>query len=74
MFKTKDEHRNVIVSDLSPAAQYISYNYNTSIPVSSFYESACKIIDEVEKNAAGFMRLNTTEVMNPSFKQIDWDE
>lgn len=49
MFKTKDEHRNVIVSDLSPAAQYISYNYNTSIPVSSFYESACKIIDEVEK-------------------------
>lgn len=49
MLKTKDEHRNVIVSDLSPAAQYISYNYNTSTSASSFYESACKIIDEVEK-------------------------
>ncbi len=49
MLKAKDEHRNVIVSDLSPAAQYISYNYNTATSVSGFYETACKIIDEVEK-------------------------
>lgn len=41
--------RNAIVSDLSPAAQFIAYNYNNALSVTKFFESANRIIDEVEK-------------------------
>lgn len=41
--------RNVIVSDLSPAAQYIAFNYNNAQSVTQFFESSNRIIDEVEK-------------------------
>lgn len=41
--------RRAILNDLSPAATFISYNYNTPIDVASFDKKAKLILKEVEK-------------------------
>ena len=42
-------NRKAILSDLSPAATFIAYNYNTSVDVVEFEREAKKILAEVEK-------------------------
>ena len=46
--------RKAILSDLSPAATFIAYNYNTAVDVVTFQKDAERIISEVEK-AYGWM-------------------
>lgn len=41
--------RKAILCDLSPAATFIAYNYNTPVDVKEFEREAKRIIDEVEK-------------------------
>lgn len=41
--------RKVILNDLSPAATFIAYNYNTKINQLHFHETVSRIIEEVEK-------------------------
>lgn len=41
--------RKAILSDLSPAASFIAYNYNTPVDVSTFQQEAERILSEVEK-------------------------
>lgn len=41
--------RKAILSDLSPAATFIAYNYNTPVDITRFKEEAERILDEVEK-------------------------
>lgn len=41
--------RRAILNDLSPAATFISYNYNTPVNPSSFEREAYRILKEVEK-------------------------
>lgn len=41
--------RRVILNDLSPAATFIAYNYNTPVPPSLFEKEAKSILKEVEK-------------------------
>ncbi|PLY12607.1 MAG: DNA methylase [Sedimenticola sp.] len=41
--------RPVILNDLSPAATFIAYNYNTPVDVAAFEEEAKHILKEVEK-------------------------
>ena len=41
--------RKAILSDLSPAATFIAYNYNTPVDVAEFQEEAKRILAEVEK-------------------------
>jgi len=42
-------NRKAILADLSPAATYIAYNYNTPVDVNEFKKEAHKVIREVEK-------------------------
>ena len=46
--------RRAILNDLSPAATFISYNYNTPVNPTSFEREAYRILKEVEK-ACGWM-------------------
>lgn len=46
--------RRAILNDLSPAATFISYNYNTPVNPTSFEREANRVLDEVEK-ACGWM-------------------
>mgnify|MGYP000920884332 CR=1 FL=1 len=41
--------RKAILNDLSPAATFIAYNYNTPVDVAEFQEEARHILDECEK-------------------------
>jgi len=41
--------RKAILNDLSPAATFIAYNYNTPVDVAKFQEEARCILDECEK-------------------------
>lgn len=46
--------RRAVLSDLSPAATFIAYNYNTPVNVSTFEREARRILAEVE-NECGWM-------------------
>lgn len=67
LFEQEDGARNVIVSDLSPAAQFIAYNYNNAVPVTQFLESSNRIIDEVEKEC-GWVYETTHDSSNGMFR------
>lgn len=41
--------RRAILGDLSPAATFIAYNYNTPVDTTEFEKEAKRILDEVEK-------------------------
>jgi DNA modification methylase len=41
--------RKAILNDLSPAATFIAYNYNTPVDVAEFEKEAKRILDECEK-------------------------
>ena len=40
--------RRAVLNDLSPAATFIAYNYNTSVDVAAFEKEAKRILKEVE--------------------------
>ena len=50
--------RRAILNDLSPAATFISYNYNTPVSPTSFEREAYRILKEVEKTC-GWMYETT---------------
>ena len=54
--------RYAILNDLSPAATFIAYNYNTPVDVKEFEREAKRILEEVEKEC-GWM-YETRHVVN----------
>ncbi|WP_203246551.1 DNA methyltransferase [Sporosarcina beigongshangi] len=50
--------RNIILSDLSPAASLISQNYNRGFNLIKFEQEANRILDEVEKECAWLYKLS----------------
>lgn len=63
--------RKAILSDLSPAATFIAYNYNTPVDVAAFQKEAERILSEVEKEC-GWM-YETRHIVNGR-EQISFDE
>lgn len=59
--------RRAILNDLSPAATFIAYNYNTPVDVTECEKEAKRILAEVEKEC-GWMYLT---LHNPSAEQIE---
>ena len=43
--------RKAVLNDLSPAATFIAYNYNTPVDVAAFEREAQRILAEVESEA-----------------------
>ncbi len=50
--------RKAILNDLSPAATFIAYNYNTPVDVVEFEKEANKILDECEKELGWMYETN----------------
>ena len=50
--------RKAILSDLSPAATFIAYNYNTPVDVVEFEKEANRILDECEKELGWMYETN----------------
>ncbi|BAY20685.1 DNA methylase N-4/N-6 domain protein [Calothrix sp. NIES-2100] len=59
--------RRAILNDLSPAATFIAYNYNTPVDVAEFEREAKWILAEVEKEC-GWMYLT---LHNPTAEQVE---
>lgn len=59
--------RRAILNDLSPAATFIAYNYNTPVDVAEFEREAKRILTEVEKEC-DWMYLT---LHNPTAEQIE---
>lgn len=58
--------RRAILNDLSPAASFIAYNYNTPVDPVQFKREAERILDEVEKEC-GWMYMT---LHNPTSDQL----
>ena len=52
--------RKAILNDLSPAATFIAYNYNTSVDVAEFEREARRILSEVEAECGWMYETNHT--------------
>lgn len=68
-------NRKPILSDLSPAATFIAYNYNTPIDVEKFKQKANKIIKELE-DECGYMyeTLHTDGVTKARINYTVWSD
>jgi len=62
--------RKAILGDLSPAATFIAYNYNTPVDTAEFEKEAKRILDEVEKEC-GWMYETIHTIDGISQKYID---
>lgn len=65
MHDTKWGARKAIISDLSPAATFISANYNTSVNIVRFSEEVERILDEVEKECDWLYKTKDTNDGQP---------
>ncbi|WP_108775978.1 DNA methyltransferase [Lactimicrobium massiliense] len=70
MPKAKVGERLSILSDLSPAAQYITYSYNTKINPYEFHKEASEIIASCEKEC-GWVYKTRHPIENNSFFKGD---
>lgn len=59
--------RRAILNDLSPAASFIAYNYNTPVDPSAFKREAERILEEVEQEC-GWMYLTLHKPMPEQLK------
>jgi hypothetical protein len=59
--------RRAVLNDLSPAATFIAYNYNTPVDVKEFEKEANRILTEVEEEC-GWMY---TTLHNPSAEKLE---
>jgi DNA modification methylase len=53
--------RRAILNDLSPAATFIAYNYNTPVDVNAFEREAKRILKEVEDECGWMYETNHTD-------------
>jgi len=51
-------NRNCILTDLSPIATFIAYNYNNKIDVESFRKEGLRIINEIQKECGWLFETN----------------
>ena len=66
--------RKAILNDLSPAATFISYNYNAPINVIKFEDKARKILAECEEECSWMYETNHHTSNNVNNKQIEMYE
>jgi DNA methylase. len=67
--------RRTVLNDLSPAATFIAYNYNTPVDVHTFELEAKRILEEIEKEC-GWMyeTLHTDRKTKAKINYIVWSD
>lgn len=67
--------RKAILIDLSPAATFLAYNYNTPVEVKSFEKEAYRILTDVEKECGWMYETQHVIDGKPAFGQnVDGDK
>lgn len=67
-------NRKAILSDLSPAATFIAYNYNTPVNVNEFEREAKRILAEVEKECGWMYETLHTDGTKGRIKYTVWSD
>jgi hypothetical protein len=66
--------RRAILNDLSPAATFIAYNYNTPVDVVGFEKEAKRILNEVESECGWMYETNHTDGRTGKINHILWSD
>lgn len=67
--------RRAVLNDLSPAATFIAYNYNTPVDVAAFESEAKRIIKEVEKECGWmYATLHSDEKTKGKINYTVWSD
>lgn len=66
--------RKAILCDLSPAATFIAYNYNTPVNVKTFESEAKRILDEVEKECGWMYETLHTDGKKGRINYTVWSD
>jgi len=66
--------RRAILNDLSPAATFIAYNYNTPVDVAAFEKEAKRILKEVEEECGWMYETRHTDGRLGKINYTVWSE
>ena len=66
--------RHAVLNDLSPAATFIAYNYNTPVDVDAFQQEATRILDDVQKECGWMYETHHTDGRPSSVVYTVWSE
>ena len=67
-------NRKAIISDLSPVATFIAYNYNTAVDVNEFESEAKRILAEVEKECGWMYETVHTDGTKGRINYMVWSD
>lgn len=71
---TKLGPRRAILTDLSPAATFIAYNYNTPVDARAFEREAKRLLAEVEKECGWMYETNHNETTKGKINYTVWSD
>jgi DNA modification methylase len=66
--------RKVILSDLSPIASFISYNYNTPINREDFYKSSVQLIEKIKREIGWMYETNHIGNIKGIINYVLWSD
>lgn len=66
--------RRAILNDLSPAATFIAYNYNTPVDVAAFEKEAKRLLTEVEKECGWMYETRHTDGRAGVINHVVWSD
>lgn len=66
--------RKAVLNDLSPAATFIAYNYNTPVDVKAFEKEAKRILAEVEKECGWMYETKHTDGQVGKINYVIWSD
>ena len=66
--------RKAVLNDLSPAATFIAYNYNTPVDARAFDKEARCILDEVEQECGWMYETTHTDGSKGRINYVIWSE
>ncbi len=66
--------RRAVLNDLSPAATFIAYNYNTPVDVAAFAKEAKRILKEVEKECGWMYGTKHSDGRTGKVNHILWSD
>ncbi|MDY0042986.1 MAG: DNA methyltransferase, partial [Desulforhabdus sp.] len=66
--------RRAVLNDLSPAATFIAYNYNTPVDVAAFEKEAKRILNEVEKECGWMYETRHSDARKGRINFTIWSD
>ena len=66
--------RKVVLNDLSPAATFIAYNYNTPVDIAAFERDAKRILDEVQEECGWMYETEHAEGIKGRINFTIWSD